>query len=278
MENWTTDGDDILWHVTPKECSLALTLDCGQCFRFEAIREYTFEGIVHGRVLTLVQEPDAIRFVHVTPDEFVSVFAPYFDIHADYAELKRQFCNDATLQKAIACTDGIRVLKQDGFETLISFLISQNNNIPRIKKCIRLLCERYGTELAPGKFSFPNAKTLASCTVEDLAGLSLGYRDRYLIDAAKRVVSGELDLSVLETLPIDEARNTVRTVMGVGPKVAECVLLFGFGRHECFPMDTWMKKVMKAYYPNGLPKEYAGKAGIAQQYLFHYARCFDPSI
>ena len=274
LEKWKKDGSDILWFVTEKECSLALTLDCGQSFRFAPVDGNTFEGIAHGRILKMRQEANAIRFFDMSEAEFSSVFAPYFDIDTDYTALKDAFSSDETLKKAIACTEGIRVLKQDGFETLISFLISQNNNIPRIKKSIGLLCERFGKELAPGKFSFPDAQTLSKCTVEDLAGLSLGYRDRYLIDAAKRVANGELDLNALETLPLDEARARIRTVMGVGPKVAECVLLFGFKRHACFPMDTWIKKIMAAYYPDGFPKAFAETAGIAQQYLFHYARCF----
>lgn len=269
------DGEDVLWHIPKAECSLALTLDCGQCFRFEQAKDGIFEGVVQNRVLRLEQDSSGIRFLDTTLSEFQEVFAPYFDIETDYAALKTQFSADPFLKTAIEKTEGIRILRQDGFEALISFLISQNNNIPRIKKSIRLLCERFGDKLSSQFYTFPDAETLAACTKDDLAGLSLGYRDAYLIDAAQRVVSGEIPLFSLYADDIVHARETLRKIKGVGPKVAECVLLFGFGRHECFPMDTWMKKVMQKYYPNGFPEELLPKAGIAQQYLFHYARCFD---
>ena len=257
------------------DCSLALTLDCGQAFRFVKAEDGAFEGVVYGRILRMQQEKEEIRFFDMTLSEFEERYVSYFDMNTNYAALKAQFSSDQILQKAISCTSGIRVLRQDGFETLISFLISQNNNIPRIKKSIRLLCARFGKQLAPDAYTFPTAETLAACRLEDLAGLSLGYRDRYLLDAAKRVASGEIALDSLNTAPVEQARETLRRIMGVGPKVAECVLLFGFGRHDCFPLDTWMKKVMQRYYPDGLPAAFLPKAGIAQQYLFHYARCFD---
>ena len=257
------------------DCSLALTLDCGQAFRFVKAEDGVFEGVVHGRVLRMQQKKEEIRFFDMMLSEFEERYVSYFDMNTDYAALKTQFSSDQILQKAISCTSGIRVLRQDGFETLISFLISQNNNIPRIKKSIRLLCARFGKQLASDAYTFPTAEILAACRLEDLAGLSLGYRDRYLLDAAKRVTSGEIALDSLYTAPVEQARETLRRIMGVGPKVAECVLLFGFGRHDCFPLDTWMKKVMRRYYPDGLPAAFLPKAGIAQQYLFHYARFFD---
>ena len=257
------------------DCSLALTLDCGQAFRFVKTEDGVFEGVVYGRILRMQQKKEEIRFFDMALSEFEERYVSYFDMNTDYAALKAQFSSDQILQKAISCTSGIRVLRQDGFETLISFLISQNNNIPRIKKSIYLLCARFGKQLAPDAYTFPTAEILAARRPEDLAGVSLGYRDRYLLEAAKRVASGEIALDSLTTVPVEQARETLRRIMGVGPKVAECVLLFGFGRHDCFPLDTWMKKVMRRYYPDGLPAAFLPKAGIAQQYLFHYARCFD---
>lgn len=276
MENdYIASGRDVVWRVSESECSLTLTLDCGQSFRFIQAADGVFEGVVHGRILRMRQSEEGIRFFDMTLSEFEKQYVAYFDMTTDYTTLKAQFCSDSTLKKAIACTEGIRVLRQDGFETLISFLITQNNNIPRIKKSIRLLCERFGKRLAPDAYTFPTAETLAGCRPDDLAGLSLGYRDRYLIDAAQHVLSGDISLAALSAAPVGQAREMLRRILGVGPKVAECVLLFGFGRHECFPMDTWMKKVMQRYYPDGLPAPFLSKAGIAQQYLFHYARCFD---
>ena len=268
------EKNDLLWMIPSSEFSLSMTLQCGQCFRFSE-ENGVFFGIAHGRLLKIEQTDRFIRFFDMTKKEFESVWANYFDCATDYRALHTLFSNDHTLHRAIEKTGGIRVLRQDGFETLISFLISQNNNIPRITKSISLLCERFGRQIAPEIFAFPDAKTMADASLSDFAGLSLGYRDRYLLDAAQKVSSGEIDLSALYTCPIEEARQTLRTICGVGPKVAECVLLYGFARRSCVPMDTWMKKVMAKYYQSGLPKEILPYAGIAQQYLFHYARCFD---
>lgn len=275
MLKWKADGNDILWEISPAECSLALTLNCGQCFRFEQVSENAFEGVALGRILHLTQEEDAIRFRDMDAVSFIQIYAPYFDAETDYAAIKSSFRTDPILEKAILQTEGIRILRQDGFETLISFIISQNNNIPRIKKGIRLLCEGFGERIAPDKYAFPTPDILAACKPNDFSGLSLGYRDRYIIDAAKRVAAGDICLNSLYTAPIEKARTELLRIIGVGPKVAECVLLFGFGRHMCFPMDTWMKKVMKKYYPNGFPTAFRSNAGIAQQYLFHYARHYD---
>ena len=268
------EKNDLLWMIPSSAFSLSMTLQCGQCFRFFE-ENGVFLGVANGRLLKIEQTDRFIRFFDMTQEEFQAVWANYFDCATDYDALHTLFSNDQTLYRAIEKTGGIRVLRQDGFETLISFLISQNNNIPRITKSINLLCERFGSRIAPDTFAFPDAKTLASASLSDFSGLSLGYRDRYLLDAAQKVSSGEIDLSKLYTCPIEEARQTLRTICGVGPKVAECVLLYGFARLSCVPMDTWMKKVMARYYQAGLPEEILPYAGIAQQYLFHYARCFD---
>lgn len=268
------EGSDLLWMIPASSFSLAMTLQCGQCFRFSST-DGQFSGVANGRLLRMQQTDQFVRFFDMSLDEFHAVWANYFDCETDYDALHTLFSSDPTLCRAIEHTGGIRVLRQDGFETLISFLISQNNNIPRITKSIALLCERFGDPIEEHAFSFPDAKTLSSASLSDFAGLSLGYRDRYLLDAAQKVSSGEIDLLKLYTCPIEEARQTLRTICGVGPKVAECVLLFGFARLSCVPMDTWMKKVMARYYQAGLPKEILPYAGIAQQYLFHYARCFD---
>ena len=269
MKKWRKDGGDILWFVTEKECSLALTLDCGQSFRFAPVGENTFEGIAHGRILKMRQEPEAIRFFGMDEAEFSSVFAPYFDIDTDYAELKAAFSADETLSKAIACTEGIRVLKQDGFETLISFLISQNNNIPRIKKIIRALCDAYGEN-----DGFPTAEALADAGVDNLFALRTGFRAKYIHDAACRVASGEINLD--EILSCDDYNvcdAKLRTIRGVGPKVSACVLLYGFGKTEAFPVDVWIKKSLERHFPDGFDVKSLGKyAGIAQQYLFYYER------
>jgi len=163
-------------------------------------------------------------------------------------------------------------LRQDVWETLISFILSQNSNIPRIKNMISALCRHFGNELPCGGFAFPTAKALASLTAEDLAPIKCGYRASYIIDAARRVHDGQFNIHELNSRPTGNVRAALLDIHGVGPKVADCVLLFGFGRTECFPLDVWMKRVMETMYPDGFPEVLKDSAGIAQQFLFHYVR------
>ena len=180
------------------------------------------------------------------------------------------------IQNPLACKEnpGIRVLRQEPFETLISFIISQNNNIPRIKGIIERLCLHFGEPFLyhnETRYAFPAPKKLASCTPEDLAPLRAGFRAKYLIDAAKRIASGEIDLEAVRKLPLPDAKAKLQTISGVGPKVADCALLYGLHRTECFPMDVWMKRAV-LLLPRLSPADFGENAGIAQQYLFHYVR------
>lgn len=273
--NTYADNNDIIIEIPRFEYDLSDTLDCGQCFRFKEEPAGTFRGVAHGRLLELVQTEDYIRLKDTTKDTFETVWREYLDLDGDYKAFKLMFSKDQTLALAIARAGGIRILKQDSFETLISFLISQNNNIPRIKKSIERLCQKFGEMITPELYSFPTPKVLAAAGQEGLSDLGLGYRDRYLADCSKRVAEGRLNLVELCTLPIADARKKLLEVTGIGIKVAECSLLFGFHRLEAFPVDTWMKKVLERYYPNGFPTEFESLAGVAQQYLFHYIRLLD---
>ena len=180
-------------------------------------------------------------------------------------QLKKQFSEDETLAKACKFAGGIRLLRQNSWECLISFIISQNNNIPRIKGIIERLCGNYDGR-------FPDASELAKETSESLSYLRSGFRAKYISDAADAVNSGRMNLSEISELPIETARTSLKTIKGVGPKVAECVLLFGMYRTEAFPIDVWIRRVLAEYYPNGFPEYIVENAGIAQQYLFHYIR------
>ena len=181
------------------------------------------------------------------------------------------FGEDETL--AAACQNpGIRVLRQEPFETLITFIISQNNNIKRITGIVERLCESFGEPLAGGGFAFPTAQRLAALSAEDLAPLRAGFRARYIIDGAQKVAGGQVDLEEISRLPADEGRARLTEIVGVGAKVADCVLLFGFGKWEVIPKDVWIKRIIAAYYPEGFPACMEKYGGIAQQYLFDYAR------
>lgn len=243
------------------------TLDCGQAFRWEKVpTEYkcTYIGFFLDRPLTISHDGECFIFHDTSEEDFLSVWADYFDLDTDYSEIKSRLSADETLKAACGFAGGIRLLRQDSWECLCSFIISQNNNIPRIKGIISRLCEHYG--------HFPTAVEMAGETPESLGFLRAGFRAKYLVDAAQKTAEGVLRLEKIPDMPIDEARKRLMTIKGVGPKVAECVLLFGMYRTEAFPVDVWIKRVMENYYPQGLPKVTKGIEGIAQQYLFHYIR------
>lgn len=258
--------------ISPNDFCLENTLDCGQCFRWKKGNDNAFTGIVFEKTLTLKQTDDEIIFYNTSLEEFHQIWEEYFDLNTDYYAIKSRLMSDAPLKQAITYAKGLRILKQNSFEALCSFIISQNNNIPRIKSSIEKLCERFGKRISENGYAFPTAQTLSLLTKDDLQGLSLGYRDEYILDCAKKVANGEITLEHIASLPIDEARAMLRTIKGVGPKVAECALLFGFYRVEAFPIDTWIKKVLAYYYADGFPKQFSSVAGIAQQYLFHFMR------
>lgn len=262
-----TRGNDII--LKQQDFNLAETLDCGQAFRWTADGD-GFTGFFLDRPLTILNEKDYFVLKNTSEEELLNVWTDYFDLNTDYGELKRLFSQDETLSKACAYAGGIRLLRQDFFECLISFIISQNNNIPRIKGIISRLCEHYG--------HFPSASEMALETPESLGFLRAGFRAKYLIDAAQKTADKLIKPEEIRTMPIDEARKTLMQIKGVGPKVAECVLLFGTYRTEAFPVDVWIKRVMERFYPNGLPDVTRGIEGIAQQYLFHYVRNLNPQI
>lgn len=250
------------------------TLDCGQSFRWVKTAENTYEGIAFRKYLSISLETDKLILRGTTLDDFNHIWRDYFDFGRDYGEIKSIFNGDETLSKAISFTGGIRVLRQEPWEALCTFILSQNNNIPRIKGLVQRLCECFG-EMITGGFAFPPPERLAGLNIEDLAPVRAGFRAKYILDAARKVASGEVDLGSLYTMLMYEAKAELMKIHGVGPKVADCTLLYGLGRVECVPMDVWMKRVMSAFYPNGFPGEIAHIAGIAQQYLFHYMRTCD---
>lgn len=253
--------------------SLNETLDCGQAFRFSPIDDNVWQGVVGMRLLKMKQTDDGVLFFNMSIAEFEKDYIDYFTLDFDYKSLQNSLKNDETMKKAIEFASGIRLLKQDKWETICSFIISQNNNIPRIKGIISRFCENFGEKIEnTNEYTFPSVSKIAALTVEDLAPIRAGFRAKYIIDAARKIANCEINLNLLETMPIDEARAELMKIKGVGAKVAECVLLFSCKRFNAFPLDVWIKRVMAVLYPNGLPKEAEQHEGIAQQYLFHYAR------
>ena len=265
MDYYVKDNDIIL---NEKDLDLDETLDCGQAFRWKKVgSDYkcTYEGSFFNDSLRISEISKGNFILHNTSEEeFLGRWVDYFDLRTNYSELKKQFSEDETLSKACEFAGGIRLLKQNSWECLISFIISQNNNIPRIKGIIDRLCEKYG--------GFPSAEQMRGVTADDLAYLRSGFRGKYLSDAVDCVNCGTVNLAEIAAAPIDEAREALKKIKGVGPKVAECVLLFGMHRTEAFPVDVWIKRVLAEYYPDGFPEFAKENAGIAQQYLFHYIR------
>ena len=201
----------------------------------------------------------------------------YFALDMDYPALLERFCSGS--KRLAACVEhspGIRVLRQPFFETLCCFIISQNNNIPRIAAITGRLCRGLGEPLANGLYSFPAPEVLAAREPEDLAFLRAGWRAGYLIDAARKVASGQVSEAALASLSDAEARALLTTIKGVGPKVADCVLLYSLSRWSVVPMDVWMKRAMARLFPRGAPVCCRPYQGIAQQFIFDYARASLP--
>lgn len=270
---FTAEFRDNNTYLTLKDpFSLPQTLDCGQAFRFEVIEGEKWGGMACGRYLELeILENDQVVLYNVNETEFEGVWRNFFDLDRDYSEIIEKISANEVLKKASEYGKGIRVLNQPPWETLCSFIISQNNNIKRIKGIISRLCETYG-EKTQGGYTFPTAEKLASLTPEDLAPLRAGFRAKYILDAAKKVATGEINLDSLKDLPYKEAQAELLKIKGVGPKVADCALLFSHHHIEAFPQDVWIKKAMTQLFGGALPESAKPYAGIVQQYIFFYAR------
>lgn len=251
--------------------NIALCLDCGQAFRFRETEKGHFHGVAFNKVLDITETENGYVFENVNQWDFDNIWKPYFDLDRDYEKICDGF-DDEYLIKARDEFYGIRILKQEPWEALCSFIISQNNNIPRIKGIIERLCENFGEKIGEDDYTFPSYEVLSEKSIEDLSVLRAGFRAKYIIDAAQKVKSGEVDLYNLHNLPIEQAREELIKIKGVGAKVAECTLLYGVGMIDAFPVDVWVRRIMSELYPDGLPECTKGVEGIAQQYLFHWRR------
>ena len=255
--------------ISAEDFDLEQTLDCGQCFRWDRQENGSYQGVAFGKKLLLVQDGSFILFKGASPEDFQKIWRSYFDLDFSYSSVRKQLSAiHPVLKEACAFAPGIRILRQDPWEALCSFIISQNNNIPRIKGIIARLCAGFGEN-----DGFPSPEVLAPLDVEDLAPLRSGFRAKYILSAARLVSTGEVDFTAVSSLPLDEARDMLMKIHGVGRKVADCALLYGFHRLDAFPMDVWMRRAMDALFPGISPQDFGSYAGLAQQYIFHYSRC-----
>ncbi len=275
-------GENIEAHIS--EFDLEETLDCGQCFRWKKLSDdldttkKVFEGIIYDRCLKIIQIKGLFIFEKIDELFFDTKIVEYFDLKTNYKIFNEMFKKDKTINKALNYAKGIRIVKQDSWEVICSFIISQNNNISRIKGIIENLCKSYGKKISEENYTFPSPEVLEKVSLEKLMEIKAGFRCKYILDACKMVVSGELLIDKIDIMDIDEARKSLMCVKGIGPKVADCILLFGFYRLEAFPIDVWIKRALDYFYPNGFPDEYLKFGGVAQQYIFHYIRTCPDAI
>ncbi|MTI46750.1 DNA-3-methyladenine glycosylase family protein [Sporosalibacterium faouarense] len=268
-------------HFEPKH-----VFECGQCFRWNEEEDGSYTGVAHGKVVNVKKENNNIIFSNINKKDFEEIWYNYFDLDRDYGKIKEQLSKDKTLKEAIKFGYGIRVLKQDPWEILISFIISANNRIPMIKRAIEKLSEKYGEFIEEYKgrkyYSFPSADKLDNLTVEDIKACGTGFRAKYIQSAAIIVSSSEIDIYAIKNLSTENARKELMLFSGVGPKVSDCIMLFSMNKDDAFPIDVWVKRVMEYFYVDDDTKlkdiqkfaqdKFEGIAGFAQQYLFYYAR------
>ncbi len=261
--------------------------ECGQAFRWHVENDGSYTAISRGKVINVKKVQDDVVFSNTNMEEFKNIWYDYFDLGRDYGVIKKELSKDPILEESIRFGEGIRILNQEPFETIISFIISANNQIPRIKKSIELMSQNYGESIGTynGKeyFAFPNAEVLATVDEEELKeNNKVGYRAKYIINTSKMIKNKDIDIEKLQNTPTKEAKKILMKLPGVGPKVSDCILLFSLDKNDAFPVDVWVKRVMEHFYLKEDRKlkdieiyaeeKFGDLAGFAQQYLFYYAR------
>ena len=266
--------------------------ECGQCFRWNEEIDRSYTGVFKGNVLNVKKDKNSVIFKGICQDDIKLVVEDYFDLNTDYEKIKEKLSKiDINMKKSVDYGSGIRILNQDLWETIISFIISANNNIPRIKGIIERLSKKYGNKITWNSkeyYTFPTANQLKNVTVEEYRQLGLGFRDVRLFETTKMILEKQIDLEKLYSEPnTEKVREELLKLSGVGPKVADCILLFSdLKRLEVFPIDVWVRRVMNDLYikeedeakvskkkiENLAKEKFGGIAGLAQQYLFYWRR------
>lgn len=267
--------------------NLKYTLECGQCFRWNKIDENTYIGVVKDRVLKVRQEGNKIFIKSDKEENLEKVVRYYFDLDRDYEKLEKKIVLiDDNIAKAVKNTSGLRNLNQDFFEMLISYIISANNNIPRISKSVNEISKRYGKEIefeGQRYYLFPTPDELRDVTIDEFRECGVGFRDKYIYKTVKKINNKEIDLEQMQKLDTEKLKAALLSLMGVGPKVADCILLFSCARQEVFPIDVWVQRIMRRLYYNNeevskneilryARENFGENAGIIQQHLFYNVR------
>ena len=266
--------------------NLKYTLECGQCFRWKNNNDY-YVGVIKDRVIKIRQDRDYIYVRSNEQKDLEKVVKEYFELEKDYSSIEKRIASlDDYVKKALKNTSGMRHLKQDFFETIISYIISANNNIPRISKSVNEISKRYGKKIEfddEEYYLFPTPEQLRDVTIDDYRACGVGFRDKYIYNTVKRINNKEIDLVKMQDMDTPSLRKELLSLMGIGPKVADCILLFSCGRQEVFPIDVWVERVMKKLYFNdeNISKKeilkyasdnFGNDAGIVQQHLFYNIR------
>ena len=269
----------------PPRIDIFKTFDCGQCFRFDPVslfgNKHEYGGVAFGRYVVFGQNTENELIIYnSTIEEYENTWRSFLAFDVDYEAIDNAISTalkSEHMDKAIECSRGIRILRQDGWEAVCSFIVSQNNNIPRIKKIISALCQNYGGSVCffgNTHYSFPTSEALLEAGEAAIFALKTGFRAKYIIDACQALSEERISLArIRENENFDACVSELCLVKGIGLKVASCALLFGFNKTEAFPIDVWMKRALEKYFPQGIDLAALGKwAGIAQQYLFYYEK------
>lgn len=261
--------------------------ECGQCFRWNKQDDGNFIGVAKGKILELSRKEDDLIIYNINEKEFHEGWFDYFDLGRNYTEIKTKLSNeDEILKKAIPFGSGIRILNQDPFEIIISFIISANNRIPMIKRCIENISKNFGDPIEyKGKtyYSFPKIEQLKDATEEELRSMSTGFRAKYIKETVSKIYNKEFDINEAMKLDDNDCHKKLQELSGVGAKVSDCIMLFSMKKRSAFPVDVWVKRAMNVFYDapenmslnkirNYAQNKFKDNAGIAQQYLFYYAR------
>ena len=265
--------------------------ECGQCFRWNKNEDNSYTGIFGKNILTVKKEKCDVRFQGICEGDIQKICTQYFDLNTDYEKIKNKLSMiDDYLKESIKYGSGIRILNQDIWEMIISFIISANNNIPRIKGIIEKISRNYGKKIIYKNkeyYTFPTIEELSNASVEDLRALGLGFRDKRVYDTTQMFLKGDMTIEELKSENnTEKLREKLLTLPGVGPKVADCIMLFSLKKYDVFPIDVWVRRVMNDLYIHNIDEEKVSKkelqklakekyldlAGLAQQYLFYWKR------
>lgn len=266
-------------------------LECGQCFRWEKKAELNYIIIAYGRVIEVIQEGDKVTILNSNKEDFDNIWFEYFDLGRDYSKIKDELSKDEILKKSVDYGYGIRILSQEPFELVISFIISARNSIPSIKKTIKKISERWGNEIEYNGekfYTFPTPEMLKNATEDEIRETGASFRSKYIVDTVSNInkdlndIDGVYNLKRIASLSDDECHTALQEFKGVGAKVSDCIMLFSMKKYSAFPVDVWVKRAMMHFYDakeGSLNKirifardKFKDLSGFAQQYLFYYAR------